>query len=228
VYSWNFGDSHTGWGQSPSHTYSYPGNYGVFLVIYDSLTNCMDSVWQSVNVSGPIDTCSASFTYTINQGQVSFTASSNQTIASQLWIISPMPDSANTVILTSSNPVYNLPDSGLYYVCLAVTTASGCTDWYCDSILFTGGYASRIAVIPSYPNPVQSETNIRVNLNLDAAALIQYRVSNLAGNTVYQSQRQGQQGVNTISIPVQQLGRGQYFIDIIYGNNKKRSVFQKL
>lgn len=227
-YTWNFGDNTTGSGRTPVHTYGQPGQYYVMLAVFDSVTNCRDSVWQYVNVTRP-DTCTASFTYTVSGGQVVFTASSNETIVDQLWLITSLPDSSDfSVTLHSNNPTVNLPDSGFYYVCLAVTTNSGCVKWYCDSILYTGGNSARIAVIPSYPNPVNVESQIRFNLNLDGSAVIKYRVSSLAGNTVFQSQRQGVQGVNTISIPVQQLGRGQYFIDITYGNNQKRSVFQKL
>lgn len=228
IYSWNFGDSHNVSGRTPSHTYGQAGSYVVKLVVFDSLSHCRDTVWQYVNVSAP-DTCTASFTYIVSGGQVSFTALSNGSIASQLWIITSLPDSSDySVTLHSNNPSVNLPDSGFYYVCLAITTHSGCVKWYCDSILYTGGNSARIAVIPSYPNPVSAESSIRFNLSLDGAAVIKFKVSNLAGNVVYQAQRQGNQGVNMISIPVQQLGRGQYFIDIQYGNSKKRSVFQKL
>ncbi|MBL7917742.1 MAG: PKD domain-containing protein, partial [Bacteroidia bacterium] len=39
-YSWNFGDSSFGTGQSPNHTYSANGIYTVCLTIIDSTTNC--------------------------------------------------------------------------------------------------------------------------------------------------------------------------------------------
>jgi len=53
-YMWNFGDSTTGTGISPTHTYTIPGNYTVVLTVTDneSLTHS-NSTTASINVSGP-------------------------------------------------------------------------------------------------------------------------------------------------------------------------------
>jgi PKD repeat protein len=53
-YLWNFGDSTTGTGVSPTHTYTIPGNYTVILTVTDndSLINS-NSTTVSINVSGP-------------------------------------------------------------------------------------------------------------------------------------------------------------------------------
>lgn len=53
-YVWNFGDSTTGTGVSPTHTYTIPGNYTVVLTVTDndSLTHSNSTI-ASINVSGP-------------------------------------------------------------------------------------------------------------------------------------------------------------------------------
>lgn len=53
-YLWNFGDSNTGTGISPKHTYTIPGNYTVILTVTDndSLIHS-NSTTVSINVSGP-------------------------------------------------------------------------------------------------------------------------------------------------------------------------------
>ena len=53
-YLWNFGDSTTGTGISPTHTYTVPGNYTVILTVTDneSLTHSNSTI-ATINVSGP-------------------------------------------------------------------------------------------------------------------------------------------------------------------------------
>ena len=53
-YLWNFGDSTTGTGVSPTHTYTIAGNYTVILTVTDneSLTHS-NSTTAYINVSGP-------------------------------------------------------------------------------------------------------------------------------------------------------------------------------
>lgn len=229
-YSWRFGDGAQAGGRTVSHLYPGPGTYLVTLYVTDSLLFCRDSVSGSVQVAPPpSQSCTASFTYTTGQqGEVSFTAISNQPVTAQTWTIYNTRDSLSPVVITTANPVYTFTDTGYYYVCLSLTTNTGCTTAYCDAVRINDISGRSASTIPSYPNPVTSEAAVRFRIILQSAGLITYKVYNLTGRAVYQSQYQGQPGINTISVPVQQMNRGQYFIDISAGNYRRRSTFQKL
>jgi PKD repeat protein len=228
-YSWNFGDGHSGYGRNVSHLYSNPGIYNVALAVTDSLNFCVDSLSKAIKVeSMPSENCTASFTHQFNgQGQAAFVGISNQTIITQAWTIFSV-DSLHSVSLIDSNPVYSFTDTGSYMVCLDVATNTGCNISYCETIHINSINGGRPALIPTYPNPVSGEAFVRLNIDMKKMDLVNFKVCNLAGTIVYQSQKHGQEGANNISIPVQQLMKGQYFIDIIFGNQQRRSVFQKL
>jgi PKD repeat protein len=228
-YHWDFGDGGLGWNRVVSHTYASPGVYTTILIVKDSINGCIDTLSKNIEVVAPeSERCTVFYTKIVNQhGQVAFTATSNQSIVSQTWKIFSV-DSLHHTVLNSANPVYNFPATGLYFVCLEITTNTGCTASYCDSVrinLITGG---RPAIISSYPNPVSAEAFVRLNIDMKKAGMISYKVCNLAGINVYQSQKEGQRGANIISIPVQQLQKGQYFIDIVVGTEHSQSIFQKL
>jgi PKD repeat protein len=231
-YTWDFGDGASSNQKTPVHTYAQAGIYSVGLTIYDSLTGCTKPRWQYINVQNglPSDSCTASFTYTTNPSQpnqVSFTAVSNQTITSQLWWINHWNSPYDSVLLTTNNPVYTFPDTGYYYVCLYITTSTGCSKYYCEGIHITNTGGGRVAAtIPSFPNPATS--TVGLNIQLTQADRIGITVYNSSGNVVYGLQKQGAAGNNTITIPVQQLRPGQYYIDINYGGQRKRSLFQKM
>jgi PKD repeat protein len=227
-YNWWFGDGYYSAQRLPVHTYSSAGTYSVRLSIYDSIAACIDTVRQNIFVSGASDSCTASFIYTLNNyGVASFTAVSNQVITSQHWAITNSRDSALNANLTAFNPVYQFVDSGYYRVCLRLTTSTGCERSYCDYIYVNNISGQAASSLPSYPNPVSGNI-VRINLNMEESTMLYYKVYNLNGNLVYQSQKQGLSGLNVLMIPVQQLNKGQYFVDIIYGEKRKRSMFQKL
>jgi PKD repeat protein len=229
-YHWKFGDGQQGYyGASTTHTYAQSGTYNVRLLMMDTLNNCYDSVVQSVVVSGlPADSCTASFTYTVDPtfpNQLTFTAISNQTITSQVWNFIAI-DSSSYYTTNVSNPTYAFPDSGAYVVCVTITTSTGCVRTYCQTLTITGRMNTSGGRISSYPNPAQ--TDVRFYLDLEAQQKVKISIYNLSGTKVYSTERTGSEGMNSFTLPVQNLQRGQYVIDIHYGNERKRSIFQKL
>jgi len=87
--SWNFGDTHIGDGENPSHTYSEPGTYVVCLVITDNV-GCSSDVCHEVHVEAVQPPCHAGFTWDQvgNSLEVDFTntSTSPNDIISYQWI----------------------------------------------------------------------------------------------------------------------------------------------
>ena len=229
-YQWNFGDGHTSFLKNPVHLYNSAGAYSVLLTVVDTATNCYDSVRQNLQVHGsPADSCTTSFTYTVNpaqQNQLSFTGISNQTIVSQTWFISGR-DTSHHTIYTIANPTHLFPDTGYYNVCLQTLTNTGCRGWYCERISINRVGQRTINLIPSFPNPANGSF-VNLQVNMEIAGRIVLTIYTLRGNAIYTISQTGATGLNRVTIPVSTLQPGQYFIDIQYGTERKRSIFQKL
>ncbi len=229
-FNWNFGDSYTSSQKTPVHNYAHAGNYNVRLAIIDTLIGCLDTIVQPLEVHGlPSDSCTVYYIYRIDSthpGNVIFTAYSNQTITSQTWWINQWSNPYDSIFIHTNNPTYTFTDTGYYQACLYITTVTGCTRSYCQGFYLNnvGGNAGNR--VPSYPNPARNSVSFRVNLPV--ADRIGVTVYNLSGYAVYKTQKQGTTGTNEVTIPVQQLNVGQYLIDITYGDQLKRSIFQKL
>ena len=70
AYSWNFGDGSTGTGSSVTHTYSSAGSFNVILTIKDAGSPQQTATsQQTISVTNPSSTLTASFTYTPSSPQ---------------------------------------------------------------------------------------------------------------------------------------------------------------
>jgi hypothetical protein len=156
-----------------------------------------------------------------------FSDEGNQLLTSQSWIIRSLYDSLTYVNFSTPNPFYHFTDTGHYLVCITAQSASGCSSGYCE-VVYGGSKHGKPAnsTVTSYPNPAVGEVSLTMPL-VTAGKLI-INVYNANGLRVYSVQKQGTSGNNQIKIPVHQLPPGQYFIEITAGNERKRSVFQKL
>tara|TARA_B100001109_G_C18864717_1_gene476407 strand:- start:10177 stop:12468 length:2292 start_codon:yes stop_codon:yes gene_type:complete len=129
LFRWNFGDGTPTLNKNDksvtTHQYTTSGTYAVSLVLYDSISNCTSSYFDSVSVNLP--NCSARYTYTIRQDTVLFT---NQSTNFQS-VIYDFGDGNQSSL---ANPSHVYTQSGTYTVCQTVLDSSnGCTDTYCDS-----------------------------------------------------------------------------------------------
>ena len=231
-YTWIFGDGQVSYSQSPIHVYSSPGSYHVTLSVEDSTGHCYDSVSHNIYIQGiPQDSCTASFTYTANPSQpnqLTFTAISNETIVSQFWFIRPcdsLTNSSDSLVYNTPNPVHTFTNPGCYQVCVSLLTNTGCRKNYCDTVIIQNTGGARL--LTSFPNPA-SGADVNIRLDLEQAEKVKLTVFNSYGHMVYTSERAYASGQNRIGIPVNKLPRGLYYVDIQYGNSRKRSVFQKL
>lgn len=129
TYTWDFGDSSTGTGVAPTHTYTASGTYNVCLVVADTAGICSDTICDTVNVNLVPPSCNATFTANINNATALFTASPAQLGWTYSWNFGD--NTTGTGVITT----HQYQASGTYTVCLTVTdSANNCTSTICDTI----------------------------------------------------------------------------------------------
>ncbi len=223
---------------NPVYTFPFTGNY-LACVNTHAIEGCAQKTcgWFYVNANN-IDTslCNSTtltFNYIKNVNnpkQVSFNAISNKNISIESWYIYNINNRFDSVAINAFNPVYNFPDTGIYNVCVIASYDSSCNKEYCNTIYIhdttvNAGGTTINNFISSYPNPANDK--VTMNLKLNTPATIHINIYNLNGQNVYSSQVGCIKGNNAITIPVQNLPQGQYFIDINNNGLRKRSIFQK-
>jgi len=121
---WNFGDSITGTGLSPSHAYAAPGIYTVTMTATDTVTGTMQPVSHNVVVN---DVPSASFSASPNPATAAAAVSFNGvassdpdgSIASYAW------DFGDGASASGATPSHAYAAPGAYTVKLTVTDVAG-------------------------------------------------------------------------------------------------------
>jgi hypothetical protein len=78
----------------------------------------------------------------------------------------------------------------------------------------------------SYPNPASNAAHLDVRLG--SSSMIYIRVYNSMGSQVGQMSVAGYPGYNHLSVPINGLQQGIYYIQVQYGNEIRRSRIQKL
>jgi len=159
---WSFGDGTGGTGNSPQHTYNAPGAYVVCMneINPNGVTVC--TYCDSIYVSGTGGSCQANFTYGQAGSTFSFiSAVSGGQAISYSW------NMGNGFTSTLPSVTYTYPNPGSYLVCLTITTASGCTDTYCQQVLIPSTNNCQISIIPdtTQQNSYYFQTNASSMLN---------------------------------------------------------------
>ena len=144
--TWYYGDnstsvSLTGNVINPSHTYSKPGSYNVYLVI-KTKKGCESKYSATVVIRPGIvpANCKAYFNYTIKDSTIIFNSedshgsSSEDSIISRTWYYA---DSTNAVSLTGNviKPSYKYSKPGSYHVYLVIKTKNGCESKYESTVV---------------------------------------------------------------------------------------------
>lgn len=150
-YTWNFGDGFTSSGNPVSHTYSGSSGYVVKLVINDTIYSCMDSISESVNVTGLLCQANSSFILTHAGAAQEWNATPanpwNVTAATWNW-----GDGTQSNTLYTSHTYSAV---GNYNVCLSVTVSCG-------------NYASSCSYSSLYRSAEANETTTAVKINVTA------------------------------------------------------------
>jgi PKD repeat protein len=189
-YSWNFGDSTSGTGVTPGHTYNNSGNYTVSLTVTDddSATDSASTVIQVTTPPVPNQAPTASFTASPTSGDapldVTFNASSSSdpdgTIVSYSWNFGD----GDTEIGVSPSHTYG--SAGNYTATLTVTDNEGATDSSSNLIQVTELPASNLP--PNQPviaSPYQGEMETDLLLSVETESF-----SDPDGDTQSESQWQ--------------------------------------
>ena len=131
---WDFGDGFNSNDPYASHDFDN-GFYNVCLTVYDTISGCMDTYCENVNVNASNVSnafCLADFAYFVQNGTttVSFTDMSvGDEVSSYYWSFGD-----NAPASTDENPTYTYSTDGYYEVCLTVQTVNGCQATYCEVI----------------------------------------------------------------------------------------------
>ncbi len=125
---WSFGDGSISQVQNPIHTYSTTGYYNVCLTIYTDKW-CSSNFCKTIFFDAELQYCEANFTHIYNNPgsflDISFTDLSDINSVQWFW------DFGDGSTSTLQNPNHIYSTSGIYNVCLDITTGSNCTNTHC-------------------------------------------------------------------------------------------------
>jgi PKD repeat protein len=129
VYFWDFGDGSSSLAQHPNHSYQNAGSHLVKLRVTNTGTLCVDSVIQSVNVTGVPCTANSNFSLAPTN-----TAQVWNAIPAYPWNISAASwdwgdNSTSNTLYTS----HQYSAAGLYNICLSVTVSCVASSSSCAS-----------------------------------------------------------------------------------------------
>ena len=116
-YSLNYGDGYTSSSWYPTYQYATNSSYIVCLTVTDTISNYSDTFCDTI-ITGINNPCHAGFTYSNNNGAVTFTNTSYTAGGTKKyfnWDFGDNPFSQST----ASNPTYTYSSSGIYNVCLS-------------------------------------------------------------------------------------------------------------
>ncbi len=132
-YLWKFDDNQYSDSINPVHLYETPGFYRVELTVFDSNSNCINSVNKMVIVTAVGETiCHAEFAYFVDDATAIFTNASSGTFTEVLWSFGDGEYS------TQIEPTHEYSEPDFYEVCLSIyDTISGCMDEYCNVVPIT-------------------------------------------------------------------------------------------
>jgi PKD repeat protein len=109
---WHFGDGDSSTILNPVHTYSLDTTYAISLTVYDSVTGCTNTKYDTIKVS-PVFYCTNSFTHSANHLTVDFFGSVNNTLPTiYKWNFGDFSTA------TGQNPQHIFAHAGIYKVCL--------------------------------------------------------------------------------------------------------------
>ena len=176
TYTWIFGDSTTGSGETTTHIYTEPGTYIVMLITY----NCgiPDTSAQVVIIDGwPVAYFSDDPTQVIVNTVVTFTNLSTNAVAYS-WTFS---DGGSSIV---KNATHIFSALGTYNVCLTATNTNGCSDTYCRDVIVEG---AGIVDVPTGFTPDNDGVNDLISVKGFGIREMNFMIFNRWGEMVFQT-----------------------------------------
>lgn len=134
-YHWSFGDGSTSDAANPVHTYTEEGTYLVCLTIVTT-DGCESTFCDEINVEEPTGDCLALFEiisielvpdgYIVHFDNTSIVAADTMTA---VWYF------GDGTVGESFDAEHVYTESGVYVVCLVISTPDGCVDEYCMEVI---------------------------------------------------------------------------------------------
>lgn len=221
-YSWDFGDNSTGTGFVSNHQYTASGTYTICLTVVDSAANCSSTFCDTMTVTVPT-TCPPAFTANGFNGTYVFTASPFSLQNTYLW---DYGDGSPMGMGVVSNHTYTT--SGTYTVCVIMSTPSGCTGTFCDTVnVVISGIEENggISPVTFFPNPATSE--MQLHYFLAASATITTSVVDVAGRTLLTQSAEKSSGEQNDRLDLSSLAPGTYFLRVQTANGGVNKIFVK-
>ena len=173
-YQWDFGDNHTGPGQTINHTYAQAGTYQVTLEV-QTANGCTDLVTQTVTVNSlPTSNFTATSVCQGNPTQFTSTAE-GQHINSYQWTFGDGQTGTGHAV----SHVYAQP--GNYPVTLNVQTSDGCSDSFTQTVEV---YAMPVASATAQPSSViyGASTTLTANAGTQGTFDFHWEPANMVTN----------------------------------------------
>ncbi len=202
TYLWSNGAT------TQSITVSAAGTYSVTV----TNSNACNGVGASAPVTVVVNPApTAGFTFSTNQGVVTFTNSSTGGTVYN-W------DFGDNSFSTAAAPQHVYLTSNNFTVTLVVTNAQGCTDTITQVIPFFVGVEEQQLVndITLYPNPAGEQFNLNIGLSENTDVLIS--AFDLTGKLLINENRSLNSGTNNLSYDVATWENGIYFVRITAGS----------
>ena len=231
---WTINDSLAGSGDTLSR-YLPGGPYTVCATLTTSF-GCQSQACWTINPQDsiptppppPQDTCTISFTAQPKKNKPNeyvFTVIDHQNYDSISWTIVGA-DSLFAGPFQGPSFSYSFADTGYYNVYVQAEKKAGCSvlngqTIHIDSLGTPAGQA-----INSYPNPATTQTTLNVTLNSNSTLTV--RVFNAMGVLVQTQSVSGYPGNNSITLPIANLPKGVYYVELQSGGTTMRSKIQKL
>jgi len=210
AYLWDFGDGNTSTEENPIHTYSEEGTYTVCLTVINS-DEIEDTSCEEITVTAAeVGAAQASFTYLLSQNEVTFSNNSSNS-EEYAW------DFGDGNTSTEENPTHAYAASGFYNVCLTASNSGGSNE-VCQTVnVSLSGIEDFIAEsIELFPNPTKDGSQLRFELNNSQE--ISIIIYDVIGSKVSELNAENYTaGSHSVSLPVNDLEGGQYFISLVQG-----------